>query len=95
MTENRLVVTESMAQNKVVMLSNLEDVKLNAEKHILCVKSELENQFKVQKVQWCHYSNVLSCGTCIVLGSIRVRFAKVFIRLNIVDIDQQLLYDLD
>ena len=63
--------------------------RLNTEKHVVCVKSELENQFKTQKVWRCITFNVwnLSYGTCFVLGSIRVRFAKVFIRLNIVVID--------
>ena len=54
MEETRLGVIKSMAENKASMLSNLDEVKLNAEKYIFCVKSDLENQLKDQKVRCYH-----------------------------------------
>ena len=51
MEETRLGEIKFMAENKASMLSNLDEVKANAEKHIFCVKSELENHLNAQKVQ--------------------------------------------
>ena len=82
MEENRLGVIKSITENKASMLSNLDEVKLNAEKYIFCVKSDLENQLKDQKVRCYDQFLYISYTSCAVLGSIRVNFAKVLIRLD-------------
>lgn len=65
MEDTRLGVAKSMAEYKSLMLSNLDEVKLNGEKYTFDVQSDLENQLKDQKVRRFYHFHVFSHIRCV------------------------------
>ena len=63
-TENNLLeIVQSFEEEKLLQLSNVNNVKTQAEKRLLNFKSELDKELKYQKVGdvycWCTIINIL------------------------------------